>query len=197
MTEIQMNNTSMHRRGHVLVLSGWWGPEMLDDLSVALADLKLALPRHNGPKSATLHLLNFQMSLDSVSGALSLLRRNFISANVVVSLVAEGRLAGAGVLFLASANTALAGATRKIYENCKVELSAGSAHWAEGQRLGFESSAEPRPTLEQVSREILLLGDAVVQSIAKGETWKPRPAVLLSAKLVDKVIRSHSIKALP
>lgn len=178
----------MHRRGHVLVLSGWWGHEMIDDLGMALGDLKLALPRHNGPKTATIHLLNFHLDIDSVSGAISLLRRNFLSTNVTVSVVAEGKLTGAGVIFLVAARQALTGANRKIYDSCKVEFSASNSNWSEGNRMGFDG---PRTTIDQVCREVGLLGEKVVQRLNRGEAWKPSAEALLSANLVEKVIH-HS-----
>lgn len=107
---IRMPETAaMHRQGHVLLLSGHWHRDLLDELSVALNDLKLALPRHPGAKRATLHLFNFSMELDATSGALSLIRRTFLSDPTRLSLVAEGFLHGSAVVLLVAAGHTRAG----------------------------------------------------------------------------------------
>lgn len=189
-------NTALHRSGHVLVLSGWWGQELLDELSVAFTDLKLAMPRHSAKKTATLHLFNFTLDLDATSGALSLMRRSFLADNIEISIVAEGALQGAGVIFLAAAPHSRIGTRSKIYDDCFVQCSLSSARWSEVHSMGFAKKSRPRATVEQTCREIRHLGDEVVALLAKGEAWTPSPQKLMELKLVEKVIRSsHELEA--
>jgi len=112
------DGTSMHRQGHVLVLSGCWTLDLMDELQCGLMDLRNCLPRSAGRKLVTLHLLNFSISFEAVGSALSLVRRSFIDLTVDVSVVAEGKLEEAGLLFLAGSQKGF----RKVFSDLKVSM---------------------------------------------------------------------------
>lgn len=165
--------TGMQRHGHVLTLSGYWDEELLDELQHGLLDLRQALPRAPGRKLVTLHLINFGISVGAVNGALSLVRRAFVDVQTDVSVVAEGTLSEAGLLFLSRSQCGL----RKAFCDAMVSLRIG-------RKLGISPAGG-----SVVSPSVMLSVPMVWRAqIDSGTVLAPQVTELLALGQIDKVL---------
>jgi len=173
--------TSMRRQGHVLVLSGYWTPDLMDELQYGLMDLRTSLPRAPGRRIVTLHLLNFSITSDAVSSALSLVRRTFVDLEVDVAVVAEGKLEEASLLFVAGSQQGF----RKAFEDATFEVRLTK----EGnQHLGFQSLPQNSSQSTNLLPELYLLPSDWQESLTKNSRIQYSTAELIKAGLVDKIL---------
>lgn len=181
----------MFQQGHILTLSGYWSRELADELNHGLMNLKDKLPRNQSEKHISIHLLNYTSELASVTLHLSIIRRIFPERNINVTVVAEGELTGAGILFLAGANIATEGNSRKIFEDTKISMSLADAGCIHSKKVGFLQQ-DQSPTPHCIEMDLFSLD--LKEKLIAGEKLQLTPQDCLQLGLVDKVILRQNRK---